>query len=450
MMPASEVDQTAWRKNVNLFLTSQFLTGITSMVVQYSIIWYLTQKTNSATVLSVATLLGMIPMVFLSPFVGGFVDRLNKKMLLIVPDVVAALVAIVLSVVGSAAGSFPLWLVFVSLLIRSVAQTFQMPTIQSIIPAMVPAEQITKVNGQLGMVQSANFIVAPALGAFLYSFIPINYLLLVDVLGALIGVGLLMIIAIPESAAAAEKVHVLQDTVFGFKRLMENKGIWYVTLIGTLFMMLFMPAVSMYPLMTMSYFHGTVFQAGVIEVIYSAGMLIGGAIIGFFGNWKNRMPLVLLSFFGVGVVYGISGLLTGDFRGFVIFALLNAVGGLVSSLFNILYMAVVQQSYPPQELGRVMSVMNAFMSAAGPVGLIFAGPLADSIGVEKLFLIAGIGGIVCGFMGLMSSHVRNIDRDLHARLEREEREGHEASAESGVREGHGEEANQKNTDSTDI
>lgn len=68
-----------WRRNINLFLGGQFLSGITSMIVQYAIIWYLTKHTGSATVLSVATIVGMLPMVLLSPFVGGFVDRVNKN-----------------------------------------------------------------------------------------------------------------------------------------------------------------------------------------------------------------------------------------------------------------------------------------------------------------------------------------------------------------------------------
>lgn len=72
-----------WRKNFYLFLSGQFLSGITSMLVQYSIIWYLTKATGSATILSFATLLGMIPMVVLSPFVGPLIDRWNKKTLLI-------------------------------------------------------------------------------------------------------------------------------------------------------------------------------------------------------------------------------------------------------------------------------------------------------------------------------------------------------------------------------
>ncbi len=74
-----KVNQNHWRRNIYLFLVSQFLTGITSMIVQYAIIWYLTKKTGSATVLSIATILGMLPMVILSPFVGPMVDRWNKK-----------------------------------------------------------------------------------------------------------------------------------------------------------------------------------------------------------------------------------------------------------------------------------------------------------------------------------------------------------------------------------
>ena len=92
---------TKWRRNLYFFLAGQFLSGITSMIVQYSIIWYLTKITGSATVLSFATLLGMIPMVVLSPFVGPVVDRRNKKFLLIITDIVVALFALILSITGT-------------------------------------------------------------------------------------------------------------------------------------------------------------------------------------------------------------------------------------------------------------------------------------------------------------------------------------------------------------
>ncbi|MGX7163505.1 MFS transporter [Enterococcus massiliensis] len=411
-----------WRRNFFIFLSGQFLSGITSMVVQYSIIWYLTKTTGSATVLSFATLLGMIPMVVLSPFVGPLIDRWDKKKLLITTDIIVAIFAIFLSIAGTVSEDFPLWLVYVSLFIRSVAQTFQMPTIQSILPTMVPESQLTRVNGQLGTVQSANFIIAPALGAFLFSVIPMNFLILVDVLGAILGVAMLLMVTIPHVISEGEKVHLLSDTIFGLKKLTENKGLWYITIIGAAFTLIFMPAASLYPLMTMDYFNGTVGQAGLIEVIYSVGMLGGGAIIGIFGKWSDRMKPILAAYGVIGVTIGLSGLLPGTNRGFVYFVVLNVIAGFATPFFNTLLMAMIQQSYEPKYLGRILGVLNSLMSITGPIGLIFAGPLADKIGVEKIFVIAGVGTLICGVITFFTPAARNYDKRLQEQLEKKKAE----------------------------
>lgn len=401
-----------WRRNIYLFLTSQFLSGITSMVVQYAIIWYLTKQTGSATILSLATLLGMLPMVLLSPFIGPFVDRFNKKLLLIVPDIVAAIVAIILSTVGTLQATFPIWLIFISLLIRSIAQTFQMPTIQSIIPTMVPTEELTKINGQLGMVQSANMIIAPALGAFLFAIVPLNFLILLDVLGAIIGISLLLLIQIPENPVIDAPLHVLSDAKFGLTKLRHTRGLWAITMTGAIFTLLFMPAASLYPLMTMGYFHGSVGQAGLIEAVYSVGMLVGGTIIGIFGNWKDRMRPILWAMLAMGITFGASGFLPGNQRGFIWFVGLNALAGIATPFYSTLLMAMIQQSFPPTQLGRILGVLNSIMSITGPVGLIFAGPLADSIGVEKLFTIGGIGTLICGLIMWLLPSARQYDVTL--------------------------------------
>ncbi|HFD1635068.1 TPA: MFS transporter [Enterococcus faecium] len=411
-----------WRKNINLFLTGQFLSGITSMIVQYAIIWYLTKETGSAIILSFATLLGMIPMVLLSLFAGPLVDRWDKKRLLILTDIIVALFAMVLVVVGTISDTFPLWLVFVSLFIRAIAQTFQMPTIQSILPTMVPEEELTRINGQLGMVQSANFIIAPAIGAFLFTVIPINWLILLDVLGAVFGVGLLVFVTIPKVISQGETIHLLTDTKFGVKKLYENKGLWHIMLNGAVFTLLFMPAASLYPLMTMGYFGQNVGQAGLVEVVYSVGMLAGGAVIGFFGKWKDRMKPIFMAYVVVGTTIGASGLLPGTTQGFFYFLLLNAGAGFATPYFNTLLMAIIQQSYEPNVLGRVLGVFNSLMTLPGPIGLIFAGPLTDKIGVEKMFLIAGIGTLLCGIVLFLTPVARNYDKELQKKLVKEHRE----------------------------
>ncbi|WP_225046545.1 MFS transporter [Lacticaseibacillus kribbianus] len=401
-----------WRRNINLFLGGQFLSGITTMIVQYAIIWYLTKQTGSATILSYATLVGMLPMVLLSPFVGGFIDRARKKRLLILSDWVVAAFALALFAVGH--DRFPLWLVFVSLAARAIAQTFQMPTIQSLIPTLVPEDELTRINGQLGMVQSANMLIAPALGAFLFSVVDIRWLILLDVLGALLGTLMLWPVRIPHRPASGGDARVWQDTKAGFTMLRNRRGLWAMTVLGMAFTLVFMPAASLYPLMTMQHFHGSVGQAGLIEVVYSAGMLAGGTIIGLFGHWRDRMRPITLSYLIIGVTIGASGLLPGTRQAFWWFVALNALAGIGTPFFNTLLMAMIQQSFPPERLGRVLGVLNALMSLTGPVGLLFAGPLADWLGVAPLFVIAGVGTLICGAVTWLLPSTRTYDLRLQA------------------------------------
>lgn len=299
---------------------------------------------------------------------------------------------------------------------RSIAQTFQMPTIQAILPTIVPTQEVTRVNGQLGMVQSANLLIAPALGAMLFSIILINLLILLDVLGVVLGIGILMFGQIPANQKQETQLQVLHNTILGFHQLMVIKGLRYMTIIGAVFTLLYMPCVGMYPLMTMAYFHGSVGQAGLIEVVYSAGMLIGGTIIGLFGKWKNRMPLVITAFFIVGITTAISGFLPGNQQGFYWFILLNIPAGLANPYFNTLLMAMIQQSFSPEQLGRVLGVLNSLLNLTGPMGLVIAGPLADSLGVELLLIIAGVSAIAAGLASLLIPVVRNYDRQLQRRL----------------------------------
>lgn len=408
---------TNWRKNFYLFLIGQLLTGVTSMIVQYAIIWYLTLETGEESVLAIATLVGMLPMAILSPFVGPFIDRINKKFLLIFYDAVVAVIALGLFIYGINNDVYPLWMVFVTIGIRAVAQTAQMPTVQSIMPTMVPEEEITRVNGQFGIIQSLIFIVSPGIGAFMVATLPIHWVILLDVIGFILGAGMLLLVKIPEVASQGEKISVIKDALEGFNILRENKPMWKMTLIGALFMLLFMPAMSLYPLVTTKYFGGTIVHAGWVEVLFAAAMLIGSFAVGIFGKTKNRMPWIIAAYLIVGLSIGGSGFLPGNMNGFWIFLVLNVFAGIVGQIYTTMNMAITQQSFEAQYLGRVMGIVSALMSIAGPVGLIFAAPVAESIGVQNMLVIAGFGGILSAFLLYVIPSVRNYDKFLQRKLE---------------------------------
>lgn len=408
-----------WRKNFYLFLIGQLLTGVTSMIVQYAIIWYLTLETGEESVLAIATLVGMLPMALLSPFVGPFIDRINKKFLLISYDAVVAVIALGLFIYGINNDVYPLWMVFVTIGIRAVAQTAQMPTVQSIMPTMVPEDEITRVNGQFGIIQSLISIVSPGIGAFMVATMPIHWVILLDVIGFILGAGMLLLVRIPEVASQGEKISVMKDALEGFNILRENKPMWKMTLIGALFMLLFMPAMSLYPLVTTKYFGGTIVHAGWVEVLFAAAMLIGSFAVGIFGKTKDRMPWIIAAYLIVGLSIGGSGFLPGNMNGFWVFLVLNVFAGIVLQIYTTMNMAITQQSFEAQYLGRVMGIVSALMSIAGPVGLIFAAPVAESIGVQNMLVIAGFGGILAAALLYCTPSVRNYDKHLQRKLENE-------------------------------
>lgn len=118
---------TTWRFNFYRMWTGQFLSGITSAIVQYALLWYLTVETKSATMISLATIIGFLPGIFISPFVGPIIDRHNKKWLMIGTDMLTALAALVLAVIGLIGHTFPLWMVFLAMFVRSLARRFNIP-----------------------------------------------------------------------------------------------------------------------------------------------------------------------------------------------------------------------------------------------------------------------------------------------------------------------------------
>src|SRR5690349_22895044 len=99
--------------------SGQALSLFGSALVQFSLIWWLTQKSGSATVLAVATLVGMLPQILLGPFAGAIVDRSNRRAIMIVADGSIALATLLL-IFLFATGKVQIWHVYAIMAVRSL------------------------------------------------------------------------------------------------------------------------------------------------------------------------------------------------------------------------------------------------------------------------------------------------------------------------------------------
>lgn len=397
-----------WKKDFFTIWTGQAVSLITSAILQMAIIFYLTEKTQSAMVLSIASIVGFLPYAVFGPAIGVLVDRHDRKMIMIYADLIIASAGAALAITAWYM-ELPIWMVMGVLFIRSIGAAFHSPALSAVTPLLVPQEQLTKCAGYSQSLQSISYIVSPAAAALLYSVWELNMIIAIDVIGAVIACATVAFVRIPKLNIEQQslKQNFIEEMREGLRVLKENKGLFALLLVGTLYMFVYMPINALYPLISMEYFAGTPVHISITEIAYASGMLAGGLLLGLFGSFKKRIALITASIFLMGLSLTISGLLPSN--AFMIFVVCCAFMGLSVPFYSGVQTALFQEKIKPEYLGRVFSLTGSIISLAMPIGLIFSGFFADKVGINHWFLMSGILIIGIAIICPLVPSVRKLD-----------------------------------------
>ena len=157
----------SWKLKLACVWGGELVSVLTSSILQMGFIWHITLTTNSASMLSLASLMGFLPLALLGSVAGAIVDRLPLKRVLIGADLfIAAVSAFV--VLASMAGSLPVWMVIVALFFRAIGSAFHTPAFQALTPLVAPPEHLTRLAGVTQLVQSGGYILGTAAAAAIY------------------------------------------------------------------------------------------------------------------------------------------------------------------------------------------------------------------------------------------------------------------------------------------
>ena len=397
-----------WKLKFYTIWAGQAVSLITSAILQMAIIFYLTEKTGSAMVLSMASLVGFLPYAVFGPAIGVLVDRYDRKKIMIGADLMIAAAGAVLAIVALYM-ELPVWIVMIVLFIRSIGTAFHTPALNAVTPLLVPEEQLTKCAGYSQSLQSISYIVSPAVAALLYSVWELNAVIAIDVLGAMIASITVAIVRIPKLGDQVQslKPNFIKEMKDGIVVLKQNKGLFALLLLGTLYTFVYMPINALYPLISMEYFNGTPMHISITEIAFASGMLAGGLILGRLGSYEKRVLLITGSFFMMGASLAIAGLLPPS--DFIIFVVCCAIMGLSVPFYSGVQTALFQEKIKPEYLGRVFSLTGSIMSLAMPLGLILSGFFSDRIGVNYWFLMSGILIIGIAIVCPMMTEIRKLD-----------------------------------------
>lgn len=379
-----------WKTKLIIVALGQAISMLGSHGVQFALIWWLAEKTSSPLMLGISGIVAYLPMSLFSPMAGIAADRYNRKLISIFSDLAMGTIALLYAVLLSFF-NLPVWTVFIMLCVRGIGSTFQQPAIQSIIPRLVPKDQLVKTNGWMQLLNSGSFLLGPVIGASLYAIFPMPIVLMSDVVGAILASIALAIVKIPElEKAEAESQDFIKEIKEGMQVFKEDKKLFYIVIAEALCMFFYAPLSSFYPLMTSDYFKLSAMYGSIVELSFAIGMIISSLLFSSVLKVERKINVSFIGLFGMGVMAAICGVIPPVYAGWFFFAGSCICLGASGNVHTIPLSAYVQETVAPEKMGRVFSVLTLISSVTMPVGLLFSSPIAEKVGVNVWFFISGI------------------------------------------------------------
>lgn len=404
--------QVDWKRNVTLFLTSQAVSLFGSALVQLAITWHITLTTQSGTMMTLAIICGFVPMLFVSPFAGVWADRYDRKLLIALADSAIALSTLILALLFLS-GYDSIWLLFAALAVRSLGSGVQMPAVNAFLPQFVPQESLTRINAINGMIQSTMTLLSPMLSAALLTVASIEAIFFIDVVTAAIAVAILLRwLHVPahERAAAAEPTGYFADLRAGLAYIAQHRYLKAFFLFNAVFFMFLGPMAFLTPLQVARSFGEEVWRLSAIEVGFSFGMVVGGALMASWGGFSNRIYNMVLANF----INGVCALALGLPPAFSIYVLLMTLIGVIIPMFNTPATVMLQERVEGAYLGRIFGVHTMIASSLMPLSMLIYGPLADIVPIERLLVISGGAMIVQSVLMLANRALRQAGEPVLA------------------------------------
>lgn len=384
-----------WQKSFFIMYIGQAFSLLSSSAVQFSIIWWITVQTGSAMALTVASVVGLLPQAVIGPFAGVWIDRYNRKTIMVIADCTVAISSLVLGI--SFFFTTPsLIFIYLTLFIRALGETFHKPAMQASIPQLVPENHLTKAGGLGQLIQSACSMVGPMLGAFLMSITTLQYAMLIDVVGAILAAMALSSVKIAKHTVTSTKLNIIDDMKQGIAAIKSNKALMKVSIPILLSTIIFVPMGTLLPLIVKEYFHGTAWHNGIVQTLFSSGMLIAAMIISITGGIRKQFLMISVGIFALGVCSLVGGILPSST--FWTFCIVIFIMGTTGMLSNIPFTAYIQKTVPQENLGKVISLVTSVMSFAAPIGMFIAGPVSSLIGISLWMICAGVLMLVVGIL----------------------------------------------------
>jgi MFS family permease len=385
-------------RNYRLFFAGQIVSLVGNWMTQTASLWLVYHLSSSAFLLGVVGFAGQIPIFFLAPFAGVWVDRVNRHRLLVGTQCFAMLQSFAL-----AAFALTHTIAIVHLIALSFAQgiinAFDMPVRQALVVEFVQRKEHL---GNAIALNSSLFnlarLIGPALAGFVVAGFGPGFCYLLDGFSYVAVIGALLAMRLPKKPARAAKQHPWTDLRQGFRYAFGFAPIRVLILLVAAISAIGFSYAVLTPIFARDVFHGDARTLGYLMSASGIGALIGALYLG--SRTSVRGLGKVIAFGGAAMGAGLIGF--GGSRWLPLSLACLTLTGMGGVLLMASSNTLVQTLVEDDKRGRVMSIFSMAFTGTMPVGNLLAGFLAGRFGTMATLMACGTICIVIAGLFLRS------------------------------------------------
>ncbi|HKV08052.1 MAG TPA: MFS transporter [Thermoanaerobaculia bacterium] len=396
-----------FNRNFLLLWQGQAVSRLGNQAFAVAMMFWVMEKTGSASVMGLLMTFSMLPGVLLGPVGGTFADRHSRIPILVVCDVISGLgvLALAFLMMGMPdAVDVILPVLFVVAVLGGVIQAFFMPAIAASIPDLVAPERLAAANSLNQFSNQASLLIGQAAGGILYNTLGAPLLFLIDGLSYLFSGASAMFIRLPPRPRpqGEEKQPVfrtyLRETAEGFRYVWQRTGLRSFMLAASFLNFLIMPVMVLFPFYVSLYLREGSEWYGFLMAGMSSGAVAGFVLAGVLKlHGAARLRGLLVCMLLMPSLFGILGFVRVPALAVGVVFLAGASMGMV----NVYLATMIQASTPSEIRGRVLGLLGTLGGALMPIGMALGGVVGDLTGKNVPLIYAVCTGaavlLVLGF-----------------------------------------------------
>ncbi len=362
-----------------LVVVGQIVSMLGSAMTTFALSLWAWEVTGRVTALSLTVLAGFAPTIFLCPIAGALVDRWNRKLVMMLSDLAAAVATLVLLLLYLG-DRLQIGHLYAANAFIGVFAAFQFPAFSAAITTLVPKAQYGRANGLMWLAGPTANVFGPILAATLVGVVGTAGVMIIDLCTAAIAVGLLLSIPVPQPEAdevERRRRGLLEDVVYGFGYIFRRPSLLGLQAI------FFAKNLFSYPVqmalltpMILARSGNDELLLGAVQSFGAVGGLLGGLVLSVWGGPRRRVHGVLLGTAGLHLlgqcVLGVGRIgwlwMAANFMLFFFHPIVNGAN-----------QAIWQVKVPPHVQGRVFSARRLLAQLPTSFAMLAIGPLADAV-----------------------------------------------------------------------